>query len=98
MLAYLILCKYYYASNRKPQPARQRQPGLESTTACAAMNPQSHYLANRLWFQGKSHDLPLLPESMQALRKAQERPTALSLQPVQQNLHGSGDRGSYMDY
>jgi transposase-like protein/IS1 family transposase len=37
------------------------------------MNPQRHYPAIRLWFQGKNHDLPQLPDSMQAFRKAQER-------------------------
>ena len=52
------------------------------------MNPQSHYPANRLWFQGESHsDLPQLPDHLQALWKAQKRPTALPLQSMQQDLH-----------
>jgi transposase-like protein/IS1 family transposase len=30
------------------------EPGPESTTACAAIDPQIHYPANRLWFQGET--------------------------------------------
>jgi hypothetical protein len=36
--------------------------GQESTTAEAAVNPQIHYPAKRLWTQGEVHDLPLLQE------------------------------------
>jgi hypothetical protein len=75
----------YAVSNKQKAPAiaLTMNRGQESTTAEAAMNPQTHYPAKRLWTQGrKVHDLPLMQHRMQSLWKAQKRPTALPLQSV----------------
>ncbi|MGB8844195.1 MAG: hypothetical protein WCC73_00820, partial [Terracidiphilus sp.] len=63
--------------SKNPGHRANGEPGPESTTAEAAMNPQIHYQAKGCGTQEeKSHDLPQLPNILQAVRKAQKRPTA----------------------
>src|SRR5258708_1443845 len=51
-----------------PNQHANARPGQESITAEAAMNPQIHYPASRLWIQGEIHrDLPQLQSRVQAV-------------------------------
>lgn len=61
MLALCNQCLYYACIQESPGQRANADPGPESTTAVAAMNPQTYYPAIRLWTQEESsrHEYPI---------------------------------------
>src|ERR1035437_9972450 len=62
--------------------------GAEIRTAEAVQTFQSHYRPSSVRSQGDfTDDVPQLPDRSQTLRKAPQRPPALSLRSMRQDLH-----------